>query len=149
MPCRPDALLSSLYLTCLLLVSYATVYRLEFQYGFSVPVSQLEGVCGRLCSTLCLCCGGAYFHAWKSQVLPWGNGGFLKGIMCKLAISYGNKCVDICCATKISTEVVVLIGPGCHLIPLCLYDSLICSLSKQSNRNQMSRNKILLRLLFH
>lgn len=52
---------------------YATIYRLEFQYGFSVPVSQLEGVCGRLCPALCVCCGGTHLHARKSQVLPWGN----------------------------------------------------------------------------
>lgn len=53
---------------------YATVCRLEFQYGFSIPVSQLEGVCGCLCPALCLRCGGTYLHARKSPVLPWGNG---------------------------------------------------------------------------
>lgn len=64
------------------------VYRLEFQYGFSIPVSQLEGVCGRLCPALCLCRGGTYLHAWKSQVLPWGNSIFLKGAMCKIWSSF-------------------------------------------------------------
>lgn len=59
------------------LVLYAMVYRLEFQHGVSIPVSQLEGVCGRLCPALCMCCGGTYLHAWESQVLPWGNGIFL------------------------------------------------------------------------
>ena len=59
------------------LVLFATTCRLEFQYGVSVPVPQLEGVCGRLCPALCLCCGGTHLHARKSQVLPWGNGIFL------------------------------------------------------------------------
>lgn len=59
------------------LVLFATTCRLEFQYGVCIPVSQLEGVCGRLCPALCLCRGGTHLHAWKSQVLPWGNGIFL------------------------------------------------------------------------
>lgn len=47
--------------------------RLELQYGLCVPVSQLEGVCGCLRFAVCVCCGGTYLHAWKPQVLPWGN----------------------------------------------------------------------------
>lgn len=66
-----------LNLTWLSLLLCATVYRMEFQYGFSVPVSQLEGVCGRLCPALCVCCGGTYLHARKSQILPRGNQIFL------------------------------------------------------------------------
>lgn len=55
----------------------ATVYRLELQHGFSIPVPQLEGVCGCVCPAVCVCCGGTYLHAWKSQILPWGKSVFL------------------------------------------------------------------------
>lgn len=45
------------------LVFNATVYRLELQYGVSVPVPQLEGVCGGLCAALCVRRGGINLHA--------------------------------------------------------------------------------------
>lgn len=38
-------------------------HRLEFQYGFSLSVPQLEGVCGGVCTSLCLLCGGPNIHA--------------------------------------------------------------------------------------
>lgn len=50
-----------------------TVYRLEFQYGFSVPVSQLEGVRGRLRPALRVCCRSTNLHARKPQILPRGK----------------------------------------------------------------------------
>lgn len=53
------------------------VHRLELQYGLSIPVPQLEGVCGRMCPALCGCGGGSYLHAWKSQILPGGEQIFL------------------------------------------------------------------------
>lgn len=66
LPCHPSV-------SHLIVGVCATVYRLEFQYGFGVPVSQLEGVCGRLRPALRVRRGGTYLHARKSQVLPWGN----------------------------------------------------------------------------
>lgn len=53
-----------------------TVPRLELQHGFSVPVPQLEGVCGRLRPALRLCRRGTHLHARKSQILPGGNAFF-------------------------------------------------------------------------
>lgn len=52
---------------------FALVYRLELQHGFSVSVSQLEGVCGCVCLALRWSRGRPYLHARKSQVLPGGK----------------------------------------------------------------------------
>lgn len=63
--------------TWLSLLLCVTIYRLELQHGFSIPVSQLEGVCGRMRPALCVCCSGTYLYARKSQILPWGKCFFL------------------------------------------------------------------------
>lgn len=45
------------------LCATASLCRLEFQYGFSLPVPQLESVCGGVCTAVCLCSGSSHFYA--------------------------------------------------------------------------------------
>lgn len=47
--------------------------RLEFQHGLSLPVPQLESVCGGVCAPVCLCSGSSHFYAWEPPLLPGGK----------------------------------------------------------------------------
>lgn len=51
----------------------ASLRRLEFQHGFSLPVPQLESVCGGVCTAVCLCSGSSHFYAWEPPLLPGGK----------------------------------------------------------------------------
>ena len=42
---------------------FSVFFRLEFQHGLSLPVPQLEGVCGGLRPALRLCRGGPHLYA--------------------------------------------------------------------------------------
>lgn len=47
--------------------------RLEFQHGLSLPIPQLESVCGGVCAAVRLCSGSSHFYAWEPPLLPGGK----------------------------------------------------------------------------
>lgn len=51
----------------------ASLCRLEFQHGFSLPVPQLASVCGGVCAAVCLCSGSTHFYAWEPPLLLGGK----------------------------------------------------------------------------
>lgn len=57
----------------LFLIVSASLCRLEFQHGLSLPVPQLESVCGGVCTPVCLCGSSSHFYAWEPPLLPGGK----------------------------------------------------------------------------